>query len=494
VTCTYQNDTQQRTTTVAPNTTTTETFTFQPSPSSGTWIVENLTLNINGIDVMNDGVTVIAGNNNGDLFKSADEGLTWEYIWTFPWDPESSPLPHPPPAWTVFVDSRDYIFIAGYLGSGLWRSIDGGNSWTEVWSDGDSTVPPEGITEDDQGSLYIGTYPPSGIARIWKSSDGGDTWIEVFNAPDYGISGKHIHHVKFSPISKCVYALVANIPESGTGIDGFEFRSSDYGQTWERIVDFDNWMGIGFKDGWLYLTTDGHPDVGASQNRVYKLEDIPSGAVSQPNSDNEVWGYGITYDGSIGLPDDQYIWWFRTTPDNKFLLMGGGPCSNDPEGYVHLWYSETGDKDSWSWIERGTQIEGIMNGYVRASHKWSKNGWLFVQNGITGQGMRIKWTPSASVENTYGDLLGMIGSIVYLFGLLCGYLKLVESKFFAYFRPFSELIFAFHSQMTNNLTRFQSSIARWIKSRRSFSSLNVLVWVCSIYAKIFARVCFKYSL
>lgn len=152
----------------------------------------------------------------------------------------------------ILIDPRDskVVFAAsqGPLWSpggerGLFKSTDGGKSWTNVLSAGEYT----GVTDvvmdpKDPDVLYAATHqrhrnvwaivnagPETGIH---KSTDGGETWTELKSGLPGGDMGKislGISHQK----SNVVYATI-ELPKRKGGF----WRSEDYGQSWKKTSDF----------------------------------------------------------------------------------------------------------------------------------------------------------------------------------------------------------------------------------------------------------------
>lgn len=67
---------------------------------------------------------------------------------------------------------------------GLWKTTDGGRSFTQVW-DGAGTIRGVNHVEmDSHGTIYASAFGEG----IWRSSDGGSTWEQVFASQDPGDS------------------------------------------------------------------------------------------------------------------------------------------------------------------------------------------------------------------------------------------------------------------------------------------------------------------
>lgn len=139
----------------------------------------NITMPIQGSWIANDG-TLYAGSFQ-TLYKSTDEGLTWQQLITFNGSN--------PGISCIFVNKMNYLFASPNSNAtsselGLWRSIDGGQTWSHIL-----TLPVDcsilSMTEDSSGNLFAGVYTTAfygntADARIYKSTDNGTTWASVY--------------------------------------------------------------------------------------------------------------------------------------------------------------------------------------------------------------------------------------------------------------------------------------------------------------------------
>lgn len=189
------------------------------------------------------GETCIRGNiMPGDgVYKSSDAGKTWTHVGFRESHGISKIRIHPTNPEIVFVASFGK-YSAPSEERGVFKSADGGKSWKRVlFRDDKAGAIDISIDQKNPNVLYASLWeayrkeyqmssggPSSGL---FKSSDGGETWTEITRNPGMpsGLVGRI--GVAVSPVNpNRVFALVEN--EKG-GL----FRSEDAGATWALIND-----------------------------------------------------------------------------------------------------------------------------------------------------------------------------------------------------------------------------------------------------------------
>jgi len=117
------------------------------------------------------GSDLVGGNNDG-VFASSDGGVTWRALWTGRYLETK--------AITIAPSRPSTIYRLTNTGtgaqSGLFRSDNGGESWTALhWPGERDSAQPIAVDPRDDRSLWIG---------LVHSTDGGETWtIEPSNTP-----------------------------------------------------------------------------------------------------------------------------------------------------------------------------------------------------------------------------------------------------------------------------------------------------------------------
>ncbi len=190
------------------------------------------------------GETCIRGNiMPGDgMYRSLDAGETWTHIGFRDVDAISKIRIHPTDPDIVYAAVFGK-YSAPSEERGLYKSTDGGDTWRRVlYRDANTGAIDIAIDRNDPDVLYAALWeayrkeyqmssggPGSGL---FKSTDGGETWTEITRnegLPAEGLVGR-IGVAVSSANSNRVYALVEND-------DGGLFSSDDAGATWTLVND-----------------------------------------------------------------------------------------------------------------------------------------------------------------------------------------------------------------------------------------------------------------
>ncbi|MYE34363.1 MAG: glycosyl hydrolase [Gemmatimonadales bacterium] len=190
------------------------------------------------------GETCIRGNiMPGDgVYRSRDAGETWEHVGFSESDAIANIRIHPTDPNIVYVASFGKYSVPSEE-RGLFRSTDGGDTWERILFRDERTGAVDiAIDRNNPDVIYVALWeafrkeytmssggPGSGM---FKSTDGGDTWTEITRnpgMPESGVVGK-IGLAVSSADSDRVYALFEHA-------DGGLFSSDDGGDTWELIND-----------------------------------------------------------------------------------------------------------------------------------------------------------------------------------------------------------------------------------------------------------------
>lgn len=192
------------------------------------------------------GEACFRGNaSHGDgVYKSTDAGRTWTHIGLAPTRHIARIRIHPKDPNIVYVAA----FGDGFGPNedrGVFRSNDGGATWKKVLYRDDKsgaidlTIDPNNPKVLYASLLQFRRYPWANQSGgtgtgIFKSIDGGDTWMELTNNPGLPKGPKGRIGLAQSPVQPDrVWAII----DAETGKKGL-FRTDDGGATWKRITDY----------------------------------------------------------------------------------------------------------------------------------------------------------------------------------------------------------------------------------------------------------------
>jgi photosystem II stability/assembly factor-like uncharacterized protein len=137
------------------------------------------------------------------------------------------------------------VIYQGTAGGGVWRSNDGGSTWTPISdrqiSMGIGEPGAVAIDPNNTDTIYVGTsgrVAQQIQAGLFKSTDGGASWIRLgsrYPAGNTGNANQFFNHwinvIIVDPAnSQTIY--LSSAPAPGSGVLGRVFRSLDGGQNW----------------------------------------------------------------------------------------------------------------------------------------------------------------------------------------------------------------------------------------------------------------------
>ncbi|MDZ7699068.1 MAG: invasin domain 3-containing protein [Deltaproteobacteria bacterium] len=264
---------------------------------------------------------VYAGTNGGGVYKSIDNGATWENISRSSENPKQGqnwidPYIKGQSAISVDPDNTDVVYVGtGYLGRGnVYRSRDGGANWNnndiEEWNgvySGNSAVLTVLCDGGNSNYVWIGT---EGEGAYYATD--GETFTEAATGLTYGTSVREIVKDPFTYGNTAILYAATH-----TGI----YRSPDGGITWTQPGTFAenniNTIAIhpanasvlyaGTENAGVWVSTNS----GGVWNQYYPDGMGKGLSVSVPVADSGNTGNGSLPEVTIG-PDTQSEFWAVT--------------------------------------------------------------------------------------------------------------------------------------------------------------------------------------
>lgn len=189
------------------------------------------------------GESPVRGNvSHGDgVYKSVDGGKTWKHVGLSDSRQIGRVRVHPKNPDVVYVAAMGHLWAANNE-RGVFRTRDGGKTWEKVLFRSDKAGAFDLILDPSNPNTIYATIwqiqrtPYSLISggegsAIYKSTDGGDTWTDISKNRGLpaGVLGKI--GITVSPVNP--NRLWAMVEAKQAGL----YRSDDAGETWQRVSD-----------------------------------------------------------------------------------------------------------------------------------------------------------------------------------------------------------------------------------------------------------------
>jgi len=191
--------------------------------------------------------------SHGDgLYRSDDAGKTWRKIGLEDTQTISRIVIHPTDPNTMWVAALGHVY-GPHPARGVYKTIDGGKSWDKVLAGTNQAGAVDVELDPKDPNVLIAAIweawrtpyalnsggPASGI---FKSTDGGKTWTNI--SKNKGLPSGTLGKVglAISPVDTRRYWAQVEATEGGL------FRSDDAGQTWEKVNEDRNWR----QRAWYY--------------------------------------------------------------------------------------------------------------------------------------------------------------------------------------------------------------------------------------------------
>lgn len=194
------------------------------------------------------GEATIRGNvSHGDgVYRSTDGGATWQNVGLADSRHIGDIIIHPKNPDIVYVAALGHAWGTNYM-RGVYRTLDGGKSWQQALFKSERAGAVDLAMDPHHPDVLFATiwqtqrYPHALISGgpdcgLWRSTDGGQSWTDLTRAkglPQNGVLGKM--GVAVSPAQAGrVWAIIEACNEKGEDAGGL-FRSEDWGATWQRV-------------------------------------------------------------------------------------------------------------------------------------------------------------------------------------------------------------------------------------------------------------------
>ena len=293
--------------------------------------------------IPNDPMTYYVGAASGGIWKTVDGGLFWTPVF------DDHPV-HAIGALAVAVSDPEIVWAGTgephirsnvTIGNGVWKSMDGGDTWQHMGLDATGRIARVVIHPTNPEIVYVASlghsHAPQAERGIYRTADGGATWEQVLFVDEHtGASSLEMDPNNPRILYAGMWQVLVNTwgRQSGGPGSGL-FVSRDAGDSWTKLE------GHGLPTRPL-----GKVDVcltPADSSRIYALletgdgvplhgEETDSGELWRSDDGAQTWQL-VTYDRNFGgrtayynncavAPDDPDEAYFLTAPFVKSIDGG----------------------------------------------------------------------------------------------------------------------------------------------------------------------------
>ena len=226
----------------------------------------------------------------GGVWKTTDAGRSWHPM--FDKEPIAS-------IGAIAIDPRDHnVVYVGTgepclrgnisFGNGMYKSLDGGHTWTHIGLDDTRHISKVLIDPQDPNTIFVAAighaYGPNEQRGVFRSTDAGKTWQKVLYKDDktgavdlvFDPANSHILYAALYQEIRTPWGFTSGGPGSGI------YKSEDGGTTWKQLTADGLPTGICGRIGLA---------VGADSDRVYALIEAKKGGLYRSDDAGKTWHF-----------------------------------------------------------------------------------------------------------------------------------------------------------------------------------------------------------
>lgn len=381
------------------------------------WLAEgpgNIGGRINAIAVdQNNSDIIFVGNSAGGIFRTTNGGTDWL--------PVADDFSYLSVGSIVISNQNSNVIYAGtgdpnisglpHVGNGVYKSIDGGDTWEHKGLELPRIVSRLVLDPNDDQTIYAATmglpFERNDDRGLYKSIDGGDSWTQIlFVSDEAGITDLVINPSDPSILYASSWTRIRNNTESIIiGEDAHIYKSENAGETWEILTN-------GLPDG-----EQGRIGLTISQSNPEVLYTVYVGIDSQIEGIYKTTDSGSNWT-AFELPAELnnalggFGWYFaqiRVSPfdDNEVSVLGVDLYTTYNSGETWEmstppWWNYTvhADKHDLFYINQSTILLATDGGLYRSEDHFQS--WQDIENIPNTQFYRVTVNPHESGIYTGG--------------------------------------------------------------------------------------------
>ena len=263
------------------------------------------------------------GVNNGGVWKTTDAGRTWFPIFdSQPTGSIGALAVAPSNPNVIYVGSGEGLRRPDLsTGDGIYKSTDAGNTWQHLGLRDGQQVANILIDPQDPNRVFVAVlghpYGPNSERGVFRSTDGGETWQKILYKDD-DIGAADLAFDPKNPLIIYTDLWSSRRPPWTTGnpLEGHSgglFKSTDGGETWHPLTK-------GLPTNAQGLGRIGFGISPSSPNRIYALVDAAPevGGLYRSDDAGESW-QRVNHEQRIWGRGSDFAW-VRVSPENPDII------------------------------------------------------------------------------------------------------------------------------------------------------------------------------
>jgi len=310
---------------------------------------------------------VYAGFGGGGLWKSTNGGHTWTPVFekqgTYSIGDLALEPGNPEVIWVGTGESNTRNSVS--FGDGVYKSTDGGKTWKHVGLRDTERISRVLVHPSNPDVVYAGAlghaFGPHPERGVYKTSDGGKTWQKVFHIDDrHGVADLDMNPSNPNILYAAMWLFERKPWTHTSGSEqGGVFRSVDGGQTWSKLTKgLPKLMGrIGVK------VAPSNPRVvyviaESKEGTLYRSEDGGDTFV-QVSKDRDIVSRGFYYaDLRVDPTNENRVF---AVASNLYVSIDGGKSFKSIVGGTHidyhaLWIDPKDPRRMWEGSDGGIGV------------------------------------------------------------------------------------------------------------------------------------------
>ena len=243
---------------------------------------------LTGVGVPGDPNTYYFGATGGGVWKSTDGALSWKPVFDHEGSSSIGSIAVADSDPNIVYVGTGEACIRGNLaqGDGVYKSLDGGKTWTNVGLKDTRSIGKVIVNPKDPNIVFVAAlghpYGPNSQRGIFRTTDGGKTWDKVLYKDEntggvdvaFDPNNSNILFAALWQARRTPWSLSSGGPGSGL------YRSTDGGTTWKQLT------GHGLPEGpWGKVGVA----VGANSERVYALIEAKDSGLYRSDDGGDKW-------------------------------------------------------------------------------------------------------------------------------------------------------------------------------------------------------------